>query len=629
MKVSFNWLQDYFEQKLPNPNELGELLTFHAYEIEGVSIVGDDHMIDVDVLPNRSSDSLSHIGIAREISAILNIPLKNDPFEKDVPKMEVSKNCSTEVKEGESCPRMTVTSIKGVNVGPSPEWLRKRLETIGQRSINNIVDATNYVMFNLGQPLHAFDADKLKGDIKKILVRSAKKGEKIITLTNDEYELDPSVLLIVDGNSDKGIGLAGVKGGKTAEVDNSTKNIIIESAHFEPTRVRKTAQKLKLWTDASTRFQNNPSSRLIDFAVRDVTELILEIAEGELEGHVDENSDKLEDQIVVLSANQINGLLGISLKNNEISAILDRLQFPYEVDNSGKYKVTSPFFRKDINIPEDIIEEVGRIHGYEHLKAEPLPKVSLNPIVQKEFYWSDKIRNILIEEGYSEIYGYTFRSGGDYEAIIAFAQDKTHLRTNLGDGMKEYLGMNQKNAPLFGLDRVKLFEIGGVFPKEGEHKSLALGVSGKKVDKLLDEIKKLLESKLNTKISDKPDGGILEINFSKLIDTLPVGEEYDSFEQNLTEYQPFSLYPFVLRDLALWVPSGTEESKILNIVTEHGGDLLNRATKFDEFEKEGKVSFAFHLVFQALDRTLTDDEVGEIMDKITADLNKIEGFEVR
>ena len=274
MKVSYNWLQEYFEEKLPNPGDLGDILTFHAFEIEEIEKVGDDYMIDVDVLPNRSSDCMSHRGIAREISTILDKKMKHDPLEGETLEVDESDKFKVEVKDNELCSRYAIAIIDGVKVGPSPEWLKKYLETLGQRSINNIVEATNYVMLNTGQPLLAFDAEKLKGgEHKKITVRSAKEGEKITTLAGDEYELDKSTLLITDGNSGLPIGIAGVKGGKIAEVDENTKDVVIESAHFNAVSVRKTSQKLKLWTDASTRFQNNPSQHLVGYALADVVEL--------------------------------------------------------------------------------------------------------------------------------------------------------------------------------------------------------------------------------------------------------------------------------------------------------------------------------------------------------------------
>jgi phenylalanyl-tRNA synthetase beta chain len=629
MLVSYNWLQEYFDEKLPEPEDLGNILTFHAFEIESLEKVGDDYAIDIDVLPNRSSDALSHRGIAREIATLLNRNLKYDPLDGETLEVEDSEKVQVEIEDKKLCARYAISVIEGVKVGPSPKWLKTYLEAVGQRSINNIVDATNYVMLNTGQPLHAFDMDKLDGENKKILIRCAKEGEEIITLTDDKYELDKETLLIVDANSDKPIGIAGVKVVKAAEVDENTKSIIIESANFSRKSVRKTSQRLKLWTDASTRFQNNPSALLVGYALADVTELILDIAGGSVEGGKDMGDDFGEEKSAVdVSLSQINNLLGTKLSAEDVEAILNRFDFDFGKEGEV-FTVTPPFERTDINIYEDLIEEVGRVYGYEHLEAKDLPPISSNPEIDKEYAYTDKVINILNNEGYSEIMGYTFRDKGDYEALSAFASDKSHLRTNLSDGMKEYLEKNVKNAPLFGLERIKQFEIGRVFPKSGERVSLAIAISGNKADKILDEAKLTLEKTLNVKVKESPKDGILEINFSQLIEDLPNLSSYEKFERNFTLYKDFSLYPFVLRDIAVWVPNTTEEKEILDILEKNSDELLVRVTKFDEFKKDDKTSYGYHLVFQAKERTLTDVEIGGIMDKITSDLNRIKGFEVR
>jgi len=628
MKVSYNWLQEYFEEKLPTPEELGELLTFHAYEVEEIEKVDSDYALDIDVLPNRSSDSMSHRGIAREVATLLGRKMKYDPLLGETLEVEESEKFKVEVEDKRLCSRYAIAVIEGVKVGPSPDWLKSALEVLGQRSINNIVDATNYVMLNTGQPLHAFDANKLEGKEKKIVIRNAKKNEKITTLTEDEYELDSGTLLIVDGNADTGIGIAGVKGGNIAEVDKNTKDIAIESAHFDFASVRKTAQKLKLWTEASTRFQNNPSQHLVGYALADVVELILDLAGGEVEGAVDVCIPEKDKEPVSVTLSQINNLLGTSLSQKNVAGIFDRFDFEYEAKDDV-FTVTPPFERTDINIYEDLIEEIGRVHGYEHLEARQLPESNTAPYIHKEFSYADKVRNILVGAGYSEVLGYTFRAHGDYEVISGAASDKTFLRIGLSCGIGKYLESNSKMAPLFGLERVKLFELGRVFPKSGEYVALAIGVSGKKTDKILDETKKVLERELGIKIPENSKEGILEINFSKLLEKLPEAKNYEGFEQNLTPYKDFSLYPFVLRDTAVWIPSSVDEKEILNVIEEHGGKLLINKTKFDEFEKGGKMSYAYHLVFQSNERTLTDDEVNKIMGDITLKLNAKKGFEVR
>jgi len=627
MKVSYNWLAEYFDAPLPSPEEVGELLTFHAYELEGIEQVGDDYVIDVDILPNRSGDSLSHRGIARELATLLDCQLKHDPIRGAIEEMKKSNICSVEVVDTELCDRYTSAVIQGVSIGPSPDWLKKALETLGQRSINNVVDATNYVMLNMGQPLHAFDADKLAGDTKKILVRTAKDGEAITTLSEDTYTLTPETLLITDAVTDTPIAIAGVKGGKHADVDSNTTNIVLESAHFNPTSVRKTTQRIKLFTDASQRFQNNPSAELVGYALHDVVKLILEIAGGTLEGGSEVRGAVQGPEVVTVDLVHINGLLGTAITVEEVSDILERLGCIHDV--SGEvFTVTPPFERRDIVIAEDVIEEIGRVYGYEHLEAKQLPEIEKKPEVHKGFYFADSVRNVLTEAGYSEVYGYTFRSKGVYEAINALASDKRFLRTNLSEGLNEYLEMNTHNAPLFGVDRIKIFEIGTVFTKEGEHISLALGVSGKKTDTILNDTKTLLERTLGVSINESPENNVLEINFTQLIDGLQEGERYEPFEKNFTMYTSYSPYPFITRDIAVWVPEGTTSESIKEIISAETGELMHSVRLFDEFQKEGRVSYAFRLVFQSMEKTLTDEEVNPIMDMVYKTLAE-KSYEIR
>src|SRR6185369_9129230 len=287
MKISLNWLQKYFDAPLPDGEKIADAYTFHAFEIDAIE--GD--MLDVKVLPNRAADALSHRGLAKELSAILDVPVAKDPLRDPLPTWNLggSTSLSVEIEDPKKCLRYIGAVVKGVKVGPSPAWLKEALEAVGQRSINNVVDATNFVMLDVGQPLHAFDAKKLdeKGGGYAIGVRSAKEGEKITTLTGEEYELTPNIVLITDANADAPIGIAGIKGGKRAEVTSETTDIVVESANFDGTTTRRAAQALKLFTEASQRFQNRPSPELAAYGMRDVLALITEIAGGEVEAVVD------------------------------------------------------------------------------------------------------------------------------------------------------------------------------------------------------------------------------------------------------------------------------------------------------------------------------------------------------
>jgi phenylalanyl-tRNA synthetase beta chain len=281
MKISKNWLQNFFDGKLPATGELCDAITFHAFEIDGVEEKGGlsaqagDDILDIKITPNRGHDALSHRGIAKEVSAILKMPLKAaiDPMGKDfadrfaqAPRTDA---VSITLEDPALSSRYIAAYIKGVKVGPSPEWLKSGLEAIGQRSINNIVDATNLVMFNLGQPMHAFDAGKLgqKDGKYHIVVRRARAGEKLLALDQKEYALDESTLVIADGNRDEAVGIAGIKGGTPAGITEATTDLILEAANFNGAATRKSSQALKLRTDASARFEQGLSPELCSYAM--------------------------------------------------------------------------------------------------------------------------------------------------------------------------------------------------------------------------------------------------------------------------------------------------------------------------------------------------------------------------
>ena len=316
MKVSFDWLTEYLGETELTAEKVTELLGAHAFEIEDVEKIGNDTVIDVDVLPNRSSDCLCHRGIAREIVSITGTSLANDPLAQK-PELPNSAPIKVEIEDSIACPRFTAALITGIEVKESPEWLQKRLKAIGQRPINNIVDATNYVMFALGQPLHAYDAElfpQVDGEWS-FGVRTAKAGEVVSLLAEggkDEernVELKGSETLIIDNSSNTPIGLAGVKGGRFAGVHADTTQVIIEAAHFNPSLTRKTARGLGIVIDASKRFENEPSRELPPYAQAEIVKLITDIAGGQCEGYIDEYLEQKNNQSVTITVAKANAWL--------------------------------------------------------------------------------------------------------------------------------------------------------------------------------------------------------------------------------------------------------------------------------------------------------------------------------
>ena len=604
MKVSLKWLQKYFDEPLPNAQEVADAYTFHAFEIEEAE--GD--LMDVKVLPNRAADCLCHRGLAKELAAILNIPLTRDPLREPLPMWDVGRpTLRIEIEDPKKCLRYMGAVVKGVQVGPSPAWLKEALERVGQRSINNLVDATNYVMLDLGQPLHAFDAHRLveRGGACSIVVRDAKDGERITILTGDEYGLTPERLLIVDGNADTPIGIAGVKGGSVAEITNATTDIIIESANFDGTSVRRTAQALKLVTDAPLRFQNRPSPELCAYGMQAILELIQKVAGGDAVGVVDAYPNPATLSPVSTTLSRINGLLGSEFTTQEMQDVFLRLDLPCKVDGET-LTVTPPFERTDLLIPEDLAEEVGRILGYDRIAPTELPPIAGTPD-QARYRGIERMKDQLVEQGFTEVSTQSFAKSGDVYLANPLDATKPALRTSLDENLADALERACRIAPLvFPPGQTpKLFEVGTVFPTAGEYLELrmtegvpAWGKDAPTVDNL--SIAKLEE----------------------------YGKGYELKRYTLGTYQPFSAYPFALRDIAVWAPAGSDDGCTKSLIEQEAGTLLVRCDLFDTFEKGGRVSYAFRLVFNSPDRTLTDEEVSVMMERISATLAQ-KDYEIR
>lgn len=453
MKVIHSWLKEYVGESLPAAKVVEDLLTFHAFEVEETEVVEGEDVIEVKVLPDRASDCLSHRGIAHELGTILNVELKHDPL-RDKVSLKQTDKVAVHISDAKACPRFTITVISGIEVKESPEWLKKRLRVLGQRPINNIVDATNYVMFALGQPMHAYDADtfpQVNGQWQ-FGVRFAKEGEVIELLGetvknpigDGEVEkrrdiiLNGTELLIVEGSSDTPVGLAGIKGGRFAELHSGTKNIILEAAHFEPSIIRKTARRLGIMTDASKRFENEPSRELPPYAQQEIVTLILDIAGGVFEGIVDEYIAKPEPLSVLVSVEHVNALLGLSLTNQEVKSIIERTGSVVTESGEGQFIVVPPWERTDLTIEANFIDEVGRIHGLSDITSvvpEAVPLVEINA----RQYYSDEIRAALIAQGFSEVITTSFHKKGSIQLQNALASDKSCLREELTKNISKVL----------------------------------------------------------------------------------------------------------------------------------------------------------------------------------------------
>ncbi len=695
MKISYNWLQDYFKEKLPQSSDLAELINAHSFEIELIEKVGEDTVFDVKVMPDRAHYALCHKGIAREVRAITGMTLThlNAPAAAPGAACHKGRICRRVAEENEDtswgrggrggtveskvsvsiqdknlCYRYMARRIENVKIMESPKWLKDRLEAIGARAINSIVDATNYIMFDMGQPLHAFDADKIKGGI---VVRKAKKAEKIellpesvtvdgkLVLKDRSLELTENDLVIAD---DEGpIAIAGVKGGKRAEISNETKNIILESANFNPVSIRRTSTRLNIRNDSSKRFENEIIPELAEEAMDRVTDFILELSSGSLVGPTtDECNRKTEKRDIVFTPSFIGDKLGESVQKKEIKEILECVDCEI-TERDGEIVATPPLDRLDMAIPEDIADEVARIKGYDAMPSALPSELKEKTPQDKTFYWSEKVKNILVELGFSEVILYSLAPKGAFDIEYPLASDKAALRESIVPKMQESLKMNALNADLLGLETIKVFEIGKVFPKSGEKTVLTFGViiakkkKGVTAESILKETLNEVWARLSlsTEVghqygsaaknkdggSPRSDLGVIELDLDAIANALPAtGSVVDLDFKPLPKdkkYQPFSPYPFIVRDIALFVPKDESVEKVWKVITSRLDEekireprLLSITRFFDAFEKDGKNSFAFRIVLQSMEKTLTDTDANSIMEKIYFEVKR-NNWEVR
>ncbi len=632
MNISRTWLQKYFTAELPDTYVIADALTFHAAEVEDIK----EDTFDVKVLPDRAAYMLSHQGVAREVASALNLPLKADALNAPLRAYPNTDKIRISIEDTDACSRYMCALVEGVTVSASPSWLKEALESVGQRSINNVVDATNYVMLAMGQPLHAYDANKLEvnGGVYELEVRNAREGEKITVLTGEEYLLPEGTLLIADGNSKLPLGIAGIKGGNVARVDETTTTLLLEAANFEGTRVRRSASALKLFTDASLRFQNRPSPTLVAYGMRDAIDCILMVAGGTLAGVTDNYTKEPDTEAVSVSLSRINSILGSEFTLSEVRSVFEKLECPYsEVEDV--FTILPPGVRRDIRIPEDIAEEVGRLLGYDRIPSQGLPLQTTSPN-QARFLGVERVKDFLVERGFSEVSTQTFANEGDIVLANPLQADRPWLRASLLGNLETALLRGAAVAPRFlGPEKaLRLFEIGNAFTSDGEFLLLAIGVRGIEGNASSEIIKEIVAT-LEQDVFGEPaharyslDGLLVELNLSRL-NMEKVGDEYTPVASALTDYRPFSLYPYALRDVAVWTPEGTMETEVANLIVGAAGELLVRIDLFDTFQKEGRVSYAFRLVFESKERTLTENDLGPSMEQITANLTQQKGYEVR
>lgn len=624
----------------------------------------DDEIIHFDLTANRG-DLLSVLGMAYEIGAIYDLEVKLPEITYPSKGENINNDFALEIKT-ENCEMFLVKKVINVKIGESPQYIKNRLIASEIRPINNVVDISNYVMLETGQPLHFYDADKLG---QKILVRMAENGEEIITLDQKIRELTKADIVITDGV--KSVGVAGIMGGYETEVTNETTNIIIEAAIFNPVNIRKTSKQL-LRSEASNRFEKGINEEMTYLAIERACYLLHKYANGEvIKGMVEYAPVKKEPRKIKITSEHLNQVLGLNLKFEEIETVFRKLKFPYE-RNETTFTVTIPKRRLDITIAEDLIEEVGRVYGYDKIIGT-LPKLaSKQGTYTNKLIYQKKIKDRLIALGLKEVITYSlvsekesFQFINKYEERVKLIDpisiDKSIMRTSLIPSLLTVYNYNKQR----GKDNLNIFEIGSIYHKEKdkyiETNTVAGLLTGTKVvnkwqNKELEGdfyvLKGIIENTLNylgfqgkyafivetlkdmhpnrsvaIKINEEIVGFMGQIH-PEVIDapiyvfTINIDKIRNINIDNLKASE-VSKFPIVKRDIAFIVKKEIKSEELEKIIRRRSGSLLKELEVFDIYEiDEKKKSIAYSLQFQALNRTLTDEEIIVLIDRIVTKAEK-------
>jgi phenylalanyl-tRNA synthetase beta chain len=671
MLISFNWIEEFIKTGL-SPEDAGHALTMAGLEIEGLEAHGDDHVLEVNVTPNRS-DSLSVLGIARELSAITGKDITLPPH--DIEEGEETE-FKLEILDPELCPRYAGRVIKSVKVEKSPDWIKTRLEKCGIRSINNIVDITNYVLLEFGHPLHAFDLSTLKESTIRVGV--AGKGVKFRTLDDVEREMPEDTLMILDAKEP--VAVAGVMGGADTEVSDSTTDIFLESAYFSPASIRRTSKVLGLSTEASYRFERGTDIIMLKHALNRAAKLIAELAGGTVYRIVDKWPTKVEFAPVKARPERINKVLGINLPRNEMVTILKKLGLGVD-DDADNIIVTPPTFRPDITMEEDIIEEIARMYGYDNIPSS-LPVASIQPTGGKSSPYISNIKNTMTVNGYNEAVNYSFMNIKSLD-MLSIGQDDArrscvkvlnplrsedeHMRSTLLPSLVENFAFNFAH----GNSTVRLFETAKVFistTEELPYEPLRIGAilhsgSGPALYKnnaeAFFQIKGVLNSLLGrlrivkasyTKTSENfihpgkgsdifIDGqkvGYIGILLQEVLTRFGIKTKHEVavFELELDllfkyipgtpEHKTITRYPYIERDVAIVIDKEITAAVALKSIRTHSTENIEDASVFDIYEGKGipedKKSLAINIRYRSQDRTLTDDEVDTMHETLVNEL---------
>ena len=681
MKVQVDWLKEYVEIDAPAA-ELGHVLTMAGLEIESHELLDEEKgdVLELNVTPNRGY-CLSHLGVAREVSALMggtfNPPDALQALGKSWGANPVAEKIAVENLEESLCPRYAALVIENVKPGPSPKWLCDRLQAIGLRPINNIVDITNFVMMEYGQPLHAFDRELLSGN--KIIIRNANKGEKFTSLDGSELKLDVDALVIAD--AEKPVALAGIMGGANSQVSEATKNIVLESACFDSSAIRKASKKYGLRSDSSYRFERGVDMEGVITAQARAACLIQELAGGDIcKGRIDVYPKTRENIQVALRVSRVNQLLGADFSAEQIKEIISRLGLKVEAAiKDGTLQVEIPGFRPDLTREVDVIEEIARVDGFDKVDTV-FPVASVRPVrIAPRQTMLRKIREVLCHTGFSETVHFSFverEQAENYLSSFASTEDKVislknplssendTMRTSLIPGLLKTIQNNLSK----GQKPLKLFEIGSVYFIDSQGKRVQKTVltaavlgpyeltpwkpRGKEYDfydlkGALDNLCShfglqvgfpananrsylLAEKSANCYVDANELGymGQLSPDKTEIAEKVFVWElDLQKLEKSLPprpHFQNIAKFPETYRDISILVDRQVTSQKASDLILKAGQPLLKRVELYDHFEgkkiQSDKKSLTFALSFQSKDKTLSDDEVSPLFETIVQTL---------
>ncbi len=687
MFISYEWLKELTETAL-SPQQVRERLTMVGLAIDAVDEHDGVAVLDVEVPSNRP-DCLSHVGIAREVTVIDNGRLHLPASERIKTEARSADLTSVEIKDPDLCPRYAARIVSGVKIGPSPDWLAKRLETIGQRPINNVADITNYVLHELGQPLHAFDFEKLGGH--RIVVRRAAGGEKLKTLDGVERTLTNDMLVIAD--AEKPVALAGIMGGEESEISAHTTDVLIESAYFDPQSVRQTARQLGMDTEASRRFERGADCEGVLRAQQRCVELICQLAGGvATEDAIDVYPQPFNERVVNLRPARVTELTSLTVEPKEIVRILSGLGFEQKEQVDGRLSFKVPSWRIDVEQEEDLVEEVARHTGYEKIEEE-LPPSNSSGEYQPSEMKQRSLRRALNAFGFDEAISFSFiQQDARFELIPSFAghendqpqlanpiiEDAAWMRSTLLPGLLSSVRHNLNH----GIRDVRLFEVGRIFtifkPKELPHETLSLALVATggaleqdraQAERELDffDLKGALEAAVDwmnlsplsfaqTSARHLRVGQSAQIKLSDGTAIGTIGRLTESvatsykFRQpvyvleldlsallsgpaKLIQYSPLPRYPSVTRDISLLVNRNVALDEIFASVKEQEVGDCRSVKLVGTFEGgnilPSKRSVTLRLEYRSDERTLRDEDVEEYHSRLTSRLLETFGAEQR